>query len=156
MNIFVEVDIYVYVNLICVMGFCMFNGFGGLVDFLRNVKYFIMYIFLICFFKMDFYGVLCIVFMCIYIDQIEYDLDIVVIEVGFVDVCGLVFCERVCVIIDKCVYDVYKFIFKVYFEKVEFECLCKGMGYEFYLFFNSFDMYKVLLEEGSMCKVKFW
>ncbi|KAK0736507.1 hypothetical protein B0T21DRAFT_367084 [Apiosordaria backusii] len=130
MNTPVEVDIYAHANSTCVMGSRMLND-GP-------------------------HGVSCIVPMCTHIDQTEHDLDIVVTEVGLADVRGLAPRERARVIIDKCAHDVYKPILKAYFEKAEFECLRKGMGHEPHLLFNSFDMHKALVEEGSMRKVQPW
>lgn len=68
MNILVEVDIYAYVNFINVNGFRMLNGLGGFVDFLRNVKLFIMYVFFVRLIKVDFIGIFIIVFMVFYVD----------------------------------------------------------------------------------------
>ncbi|CAP61312.1 uncharacterized protein PODANS_3_10910 [Podospora anserina S mat+] len=156
MNTPVEVDIYAHANSTCVMGSRMLNGLGGSADFLRNAKYSIMHTPSTRPSKTDPHGVSCIVPMCTHIDQTEHDLDIVVTEAGLADVRGLAPRERARVIIDKCAHDVYKPILKAYFEKAEFECLRKGMGHEPHLLFNSFDMHKALLEEGSMRKVKPW
>ncbi|KAK4198112.1 putative acetyl-CoA hydrolase [Triangularia verruculosa] len=156
MNTPVEVDIYAHANSTCVMGSRMLNGLGGSADFLRSAKYSIMHTPSTRPSKTDPHGVSCIVPMCTHVDQTEHDLDIVVTENGLADVRGLSPRERARVIIDKCAHDVYKPILKAYFEKAEFECLRKGMGHEPHLLFNSFDMHKALVEEGSMRKVKPW
>ncbi|KAK3493508.1 acetyl-CoA deacylase [Neurospora crassa] len=155
MNTPVEVDIYAHANSTNVMGSRMLNGLGGSADFLRNSKYSIMHTPSTRPSKTDAHGVSCIVPMCTHVDQTEHDLDVIVTENGLADVRGLSPRERARVIIDKCAHDVYKPILKAYFEKAEFECLRKGMGHEPHLLFNSFDMHKALVEEGSMAKVKF-
>ncbi|KAJ4418206.1 acetyl-CoA hydrolase [Neurospora sp. IMI 360204] len=155
MNTPVEVDIYAHANSTNVMGSRMLNGLGGSADFLRNSKYSIMHTPSTRPSKTDPHGVSCIVPMCTHVDQTEHDLDVIVTENGLADVRGLSPRERARVIIDKCAHDVYKPILKAYFEKAEFECLRKGMGHEPHLLFNSFDMHKALVEEGSMAKVKF-
>lgn len=154
MNTPVEVDIYAHANSTCVMGSRMLNGLGGSADFLRSSKYSIMHTPSTRPSKTDPHGVSCIVPMCTHVDQTEHDLDIVVTEVGLADVRGLSPRERARVIIDKCAHEVYRPILKEYFEKAEFECLRKGWGHEPHLLWNSFDMHKALLEEGSMAKVQ--
>lgn len=155
MNTPVEVDIYAHANSTNVMGSRMLNGLGGSADFLRNSKYSIMHTPSSRPSKTDPNGVSCIVPMCTHVDQTEHDLDVIVTENGLADVRGLSPRERARVIIDKCAHDVYKPILKAYLDKAEFECLRKGMGHEPHLLFNSFDMHKALIEEGSMAKVKF-
>ena len=154
MNTPVEVDIYAHANSTCVLGSRMLNGLGGSADFLRSSKYSIMHTPSTRPSKTDPHGVSCIVPMCTHVDQTEHDLDVVVTEQGLADVRGLSPRERARVIIDKCAHDVYKPILKEYFEKAEFECLRKGMGHEPHLLFNSFDMHKALVEQGSMQKVQ--
>lgn len=154
MNTPVEVDIYAHANSTCVMGSRMLNGLGGSADFLRSSKYSIMHTPSTRPSKTDPHGVSCIVPMCTHVDQTEHDLDVVVTEVGLADVRGLSPRERARVIIDKCAHEVYRPILKEYFEKAEWECLRKGWGHEPHLLWNSFDMHKALLEEGSMAKVQ--
>jgi acetyl-CoA hydrolase len=156
MNTPVEVDIYAHANSTNVMGSRMLNGLGGSADFLRSSKYSIMHTPSTRPSKTDPHGVSCIVPMCTHVDQTEHDLDVIVTENGLADVRGLSPRERARVIIDKCAHPVYQPILKHYFEKAEFECLKKGWGHEPHLLFNSFDMHKALLEEGSMQKVKPW
>ncbi|ROW00713.1 hypothetical protein VSDG_03342 [Cytospora chrysosperma] len=154
MNTPVEVDIYAHANSTCVMGSRMLNGLGGSADFLRNSKYSIMHTPSTRPSKTDPHGVSCIVPMCTHVDQTEHDLDVVVTEQGLADVRGMSPRERARVIIDKCAHDVYKPILKEYFEKAEWECLRKGMGHEPHLLWNTFDMHKALVEQGSMAKVE--
>ncbi|KAL2756457.1 hypothetical protein ACRALDRAFT_1063609 [Sodiomyces alcalophilus JCM 7366] len=154
MNTPVEVDMYAHANSTCVMGSRMLNGLGGSADFLRNSKYSIMHTPSTRPSKTDPHGVSCIVPMCTHIDQTEHDLDVVVTEVGLADVRGLSPRERARVIIKNCAHPVYQPILERYLDKAEHECLKKGMGHEPHLLFNSFDMHKALLEEGSMQKVK--
>ncbi|GJC99484.1 acetyl-CoA hydrolase [Colletotrichum higginsianum] len=154
MNTPVEVDIYAHANSTCVMGSRMLNGLGGSADFLRNAKYSIMHTPSTRPSKTDPHGVSCIVPMCTHIDQTEHDLDVIVTEQGLADVRGLSPRERARVIIKKCAHPVYQPILERYFDKAEFECLRKGMGHEPHLLFNSFDLHKALVEEGSMQKVK--
>ena len=156
MNTPVEVDIYAHANSTNVMGSRMLNGLGGSADFLRSSKYSIMHTPSTRPSKTDPHGVSCIVPMCTHVDQTEHDLDVIVTENGLADVRGLSPRERARVIIDRCAHPVYQPILKHYFEKAEFECLKKGWGHEPHLLFNSFDMHKALLEEGSMQKVKPW
>jgi acetyl-CoA hydrolase len=156
MNTPVEVDIYAHANSTNVMGSRMLNGLGGSADFLRSSKYSIMHTPSTRPSKSDPIGVSCIVPMCTHVDQTEHDLDIIVTEAGLADVRGLSPRERARVIIDKCAHDDYKPILKAYFEKAEYECLKKGWGHEPHMLFNSFDMHKAFLEEGSMRKVKSW
>ncbi|KAI1412341.1 hypothetical protein F5Y13DRAFT_46272 [Hypoxylon sp. FL1857] len=156
MNTPVEVDIYAHANSTNVMGSRMLNGLGGSADFLRSSKYSIMHTPSTRPSKTDPIGVSCIVPMCTHVDQTEHDLDVVVTETGLADVRGLSPRERARVIIDKCAHDDYRPILKDYFEKAEFECLKKGWGHEPHLLFNTFDMHKALLEEGSMRKIKKW
>ncbi|RKU44768.1 acetyl-CoA hydrolase, variant 2 [Coniochaeta pulveracea] len=153
MNTPVEVDIYAHANSTCVLGSRMLNGLGGSADFLRSSKYSIMHTPSTRPSKTDPHGVSCIVPMCTHVDQTEHDLDVIVTETGLADVRGLSPRERARVIIDKCAHEVYKPILKSYMDKAEFECLRKGMGHEPHLLFNSFDMHKALVEEGSMRKV---
>ncbi|KKA26328.1 hypothetical protein TD95_003512 [Thielaviopsis punctulata] len=155
MNTPVEVDIYAHANSTCVNGSRMLNGLGGSADFLRNARYSIMHTPSVRASKTDPTGISCIVPMCTHVDQTEHDLDIVVTEQGLADVRGLSPRERARVIINKCAHPVYQPILKHYFEKAEFECLRKGMGHEPHLLFNSFDMHKALMEQGSMAKVNF-
>ncbi|GKT40266.1 acetyl-CoA hydrolase [Colletotrichum spaethianum] len=138
MNTPVEVDIYAHANSTCVMGSRMLNGLGGSADFLRNAKYSIMHTPSTRPSKTDPHG----------------DLDVIVTEQGLADVRGLSPRERARVIIKKCAHPVYQPILERYFDKAEFECLRKGMGHEPHLLFNTFDMHKALMEEGSMQKVK--
>lgn len=154
MNTPVEVDIYAHANSTCVMGSRMLNGLGGSADFLRSAKYSIMHTPSTRPSKTDPHGVSCIVPMCTHVDQTEHDLDVIVTENGLADVRGLSPRERARVIIDQCVHEVYKPILSAYFEKAEFECLRKGWGHEPHLLWNTFDMHKALVEEGSMRKVK--
>ncbi|KAK2063069.1 acetyl-CoA hydrolase/transferase domain-containing protein [Colletotrichum caudatum] len=154
MNTPVEVDIYAHANSTCVLGSRMLNGLGGSADFLRNAKYSIMHTPSTRPSKTDPHGVSTIVPMCTHIDQTEHDLDVVVTENGLADVRGLSPRERARVIIRKCAHPLYRPILERYFDKAEFECLRKGMGHEPHLLFNSFDMHKALVEEGSMQKVK--
>lgn len=154
MNTPVEVDIYAHANSTCVMGSRMLNGLGGSADFLRSSKYSIMHTPSTRPSKTDPHGVSCIVPMCTHVDQTEHDLDVVVTEVGLADVRGLSPRERARVIIDKCAHAVYRPILQEYFDKAEFECLRKGMGHEPHLLWNSFDMHKALVEQGSMAKVQ--
>ncbi|KAL8377699.1 hypothetical protein RB595_008404 [Gaeumannomyces hyphopodioides] len=156
MNTPVEVDIYAHANSTCVMGSRMLNGLGGSADFLRSSKYSIMHTPATRPTKTDPHGVSCIVPMCTHVDQTEHDLDVVVTEHGLADVRGLSPRERARVIIEKCAHPIYQPILQGYFDKAEFECLRKGMGHEPHLLFNSFDMHKALVEEGSMQKVKSW
>ncbi|OLN96996.1 Acetyl-CoA hydrolase [Colletotrichum chlorophyti] len=154
MNTPVEVDIYAHANSTCVMGSRMLNGLGGSADFLRNAKYSIMHTPSTRPSKTDPHGVSCIVPMCTHIDQTEHDLDVIVTENGLADVRGLSPRERARVIIKKCAHPVYQPILERYLDKAEFECLRKGMGHEPHLLFNSFDLHRALIEEGSMQKVK--
>ncbi|TDZ22174.1 Acetyl-CoA hydrolase [Colletotrichum orbiculare MAFF 240422] len=154
MNTPVEVDIYAHANSTCVMGSRMLNGLGGSADFLRNAKYSIMHTPSTRPSKTDPDGVSCIVPMCTHIDQTEHDLDVIVTENGLADVRGLSPRERARLIIKKCAHPVYQPILERYFDKAEFECLRKGMGHEPHLLFNSFDLHRALVEEGSMQKVK--
>ncbi|KAK7707120.1 acetyl-CoA hydrolase [Diaporthe eres] len=154
MNTPVEVDIYAHANSTCVLGSRMLNGLGGSADFLRSSKYSIMHTPSTRPSKTDPHGVSCIVPMCTHVDQTEHDLDVVVTEVGLADVRGLSPRERARVIIDKCAHEVYRPILKEYLDKAEWECLRKGMGHEPHLLWNSFDMHKALVEEGSMAKVQ--
>jgi acetyl-CoA hydrolase len=156
MNTPVEVDIYAHANSTNVMGSRMLNGLGGSADFLRSAKYSIMHTPSTRPSKTDPHGVSCIVPMCTHVDQTEHDLDVVVTENGLADVRGLSPRERARVIIDKCAHPVYQPILSSYLDKAEFECLRKGMGHQPHLLFNSFDMHKALVEEGSMQKVKPW
>ncbi|KAI2463096.1 hypothetical protein F4781DRAFT_145648 [Annulohypoxylon bovei var. microspora] len=156
MNTPVEVDIYAHANSTNVMGSRMLNGLGGSADFLRSSKYSIMHTPSTRPSKTDPLGVSCIVPMCTHVDQTEHDLDVVVTETGLADVRGLSPRERARVIVEKCAHEVYRPILLDYFEKAEFECLKKGWGHEPHLLFNSFDMHKALLEEGSMRKIKKW
>ncbi|KAI1078554.1 hypothetical protein F5B20DRAFT_547448 [Whalleya microplaca] len=156
MNTPVEVDIYAHANSTNVMGSRMLNGLGGSADFLRSSKYSIMHTPSTRPSKTDPLGVSCIVPMATHVDQTEHDLDVVVTETGLADVRGLSPRERARVIIDKCSHEEYRPILKGYFEKAEYECLKKGMGHEPHLLFNSFDMHKALVEEGSMRKIKGW
>ncbi|KAL1884012.1 acetyl-CoA hydrolase [Diaporthe australafricana] len=154
MNTPVEVDIYAHANSTCVLGSRMLNGLGGSADFLRSSKYSIMHTPSTRPSKTDPHGVSCIVPMCTHVDQTEHDLDVVVTEAGLADVRGLSPRERARVIIDKCAHDVYHPILKEYLDKAEWECLRKGMGHEPHLLWNSFDMHKALVEQGSMAKVQ--
>ncbi|KAJ4414923.1 acetyl-CoA hydrolase [Gnomoniopsis sp. IMI 355080] len=154
MNTPVEVDIYAHANSTCVMGSRMLNGLGGSADFLRSSKYSIMHTPSTRPSKTDPNGVSCIVPMCTHVDQTEHDLDVVVTECGLADVRGLSPRERARVIINKCSHDVYKPILNEYLDKAEFECLRKGMGHEPHLLWNSFDMHRALVEQGSMAKVE--
>lgn len=154
MNTPVEVDIYAHANSTCVLGSRMLNGLGGSADFLRSSKYSIMHTPSTRPSKTDPHGVSCIVPMCTHVDQTEHDLDVVVTEVGLADVRGLSPRERARVIIDKCAHEIYRPILKEYLDKAEWECLRKGMGHEPHLLWNSFDMHKALVEEGSMAKVQ--
>ncbi|KAI7776899.1 hypothetical protein LA080_004326 [Diaporthe eres] len=154
MNTPVEVDIYAHANSTCVLGSRMLNGLGGSADFLRSSKYSIMHTPSTRPSKTDPHGVSCIVPMCTHVDQTEHDLDVVVTEVGLADVRGLSPRERAHVIIDKCAHEIYRPILKEYLDKAEWECLRKGMGHEPHLLWNSFDMHKALVEEGSMAKVQ--
>ncbi|KAG6359909.1 hypothetical protein INS49_010962 [Diaporthe citri] len=154
MNTPVEVDIYAHANSTCVLGSRMLNGLGGSADFLRSSKYSIMHTPSTRPSKTDPHGVSCIVPMCTHVDQTEHDLDVVVTEAGLADVRGLSPRERARVIIDKCAHDIYRPILKEYLDKAEWECLRKGMGHEPHLLWNSFDMHKALVEEGSMAKVQ--
>ncbi|KAK9414770.1 putative Acetyl-CoA hydrolase [Seiridium unicorne] len=156
MNTPVEVDIYAHANSTNVMGSRMLNGLGGSADFLRSAKYSIMHTPSTRPSKTDPTGVSCIVPMCTHVDQTEHDLDVIVTEAGLADVRGLSPKERARVIIDKCAHEDYKPILKGYFEKAEYECLKKGWGHEPHMLFNSFDLHKALLEEGSMKKIKGW
>lgn len=156
MNTPVEVDIYAHANSTCVMGSRMLNGLGGSADFLRSSKYSIMHTPSTRPSKTDPHGVSCIVPMCTHIDQTEHDLDVIVTEQGLADVRGLAPRERARVIIEKCAHPIYKPILKAYFEKAESECLRKGWGHEPHMLFNTFDMHKALLENGSMAKVNGW
>ena len=154
MNTPVEVDIYAHANSTNVMGSRMLNGLGGSADFLRSAKYSIMHTPSTRPSKTDPHGVSCIVPMCTHVDQTEHDLDVVVTEAGLADVRGMSPRERARVIIDKCTHEIYRPILKEYFEKAEWECLRKGMGHEPHLLWNSFDMHKALVEQGSMAKVQ--
>ncbi|KAI3393426.1 hypothetical protein diail_4262 [Diaporthe ilicicola] len=154
MNTPVEVDIYAHANSTCVLGSRMLNGLGGSADFLRSSKYSIMHTPSTRPSKTDPHGVSCIVPMCTHVDQTEHDLDVVVTEAGLADVRGLSPRERARVIIDKCAHDIYRPILKEYLDKAEWECLRKGMGHEPHLLWNSFDMHKALVEQGSMAKVQ--
>ncbi|GJC88911.1 acetyl-CoA hydrolase [Colletotrichum liriopes] len=154
MNTPVEVDIYAHANSTCVMGSRMLNGLGGSADFLRNAKYSIMHTPSTRPSKTDPHGVSCIVPMVTHCDQTEHDLAVIVTENGLADVRGLSPRERARLIIKNCAHPVYRPILERYFDKAEFECLRKGMGHEPHLLFNSFDMHKALVEEGSMQKVK--
>ncbi|KAJ2894951.1 Acetyl-CoA hydrolase [Zalerion maritima] len=152
MNTPVEVDIYAHANSTCVMGSRMLNGLGGSADFLRSSKYSIMHTPSTRPSKTDPHGVSCIVPMCTHVDQTEHDLDCIVTEQGLADVRGLSPRERAKVIIDKCAHPNYRPILKAYYEKAEYECLKKGWGHEPHMLFNTFDMHKALIEEGSMAK----
>ena len=154
MNTPVEVDIYAHANSTCVLGSRMLTGLGGSADFLRSSKYSILHTPSTRPSKTDPHGVSCIVPMCTHVDQTEHDLDVVVTEAGLADVRGLSPRERARVIIDKCAHDIYRPILKEYLDKAEWECLRKGMGHEPHLLWNSFDMHKALVEEGSMAKVQ--
>lgn len=154
MNTPVEVDIYAHANSTCVLGSRMLNGLGGSADFLRSSKYSIMHTPSTRPSKTDPHGVSCIVPMCTHVDQTEHDLDVVVTEAGLADVRGLSPRERARVIIDKCAHEIYRPILKEYLDKAEWECLRKGMGHEPHLLWNSFDMHKALVEQGSMAKVQ--
>ncbi|KAI0602440.1 hypothetical protein F4775DRAFT_581728 [Biscogniauxia sp. FL1348] len=156
MNTPVEVDIYAHANSTCVMGSRMLNGLGGSADFLRSSKYSIMHTPSTRPSKTDPHGVSCIVPMCTHIDQTEHDLDVIVTETGLADVRGLSPRERARVIIKKCAHESYQPILQDYFDKAEFECLKKGWGHEPHLLWNTFDMHKALMEEGSMRKLKGW
>ncbi|CAM1502465.1 Fc.00g044490.m01.CDS01 [Cosmosporella sp. VM-42] len=156
MNTPVEVDIYAHANSTCVNGSRMLNGLGGSADFLRNAKISIMHTPSTRPSKTDPNGISCIVPMCTHIDQTEHDLDIIVTEQGLADVRGLSPRERARVIINKCAHPKYQPILMHYFEKAESDCLRKGMGHEPHLLFNTFDLHKALIEEGSMLKVKPW
>lgn len=76
MNIVIEVDIYGNVNFIYIMGLKMMNGIGGFGDFVRNGVIIIFSIELIV--KNG--DILLIVFMVFYVDYIEYDVMVIVIE----------------------------------------------------------------------------
>lgn len=156
MNTPVEVDIYAHANSTCVMGSRMLNGLGGSGDFLRSSKYSIMHTPSTRPSKTDPHGVSCIVPMCTHVDHTEHDLDIIVTEQGLADVRGLAPRERARVIINKCAHPIYRPILNDYLDKAESECLRKGWGHEPHLLFNSFDMHKALLEQGSMQKVGHW
>ena len=156
MNTPVEVDIYAHANSTCVMGSRMLNGLGGSADFLRSAKYSIMHTPSTRPSKTDPHGVSCIVPMCTHVDQTEHDLDVIVTENGLADVRGLAPRERARLIIDKCAHPLYQPILKHYFEKAESDCLRKGMAHEPHLLFNSFDLHKALVEQGSMQKVGAW
>ncbi|KAJ9660788.1 acetyl-CoA hydrolase [Neophaeococcomyces mojaviensis] len=155
MNTPVEVDIYAHANSTCVMGSRMLNGLGGSADFLRSSKYSIMHTPSTRPSKSDPTGVSCIVPMCTHVDQTEHDLDVIVTEQGLADVRGLSPRERARVIIEKCAHPEYKPILRDYFEIAERECLKKGWGHEPHLLFNTFDMHRNLVEEGTM-KIKEW
>lgn len=156
MNTPVEVDIYAHANSTCVMGSRMLNGLGGSADFLRSAKYSIMHTPSTRPSKTDPYGLSCIVPMCTHVDQTEHDLDVIVTEQGLADVRGLSPRERARLIISKCAHPHYQPILQHYFEKAESDCLRRGWGHEPHLLFNSFDLHKALLEEGSMRKVNPW
>ncbi|KAI5464905.1 hypothetical protein BGZ63DRAFT_401810 [Mariannaea sp. PMI_226] len=156
MNTPVEVDIYGHANSTCVNGSRMLNGLGGSGDFLRNAKYSIMHTPSTRPSKTDPHGVSCIVPMCTHVDHTEHDLDVVVTEQGLADLRGLAPRERARVIINKCAHPKYQPILTHYYEKAEYECLKKGAGHEPHLLWNSFDLHKALVEEGSMLKVKPW
>lgn len=156
MNTPVEVDIYAHANSTCVMGSRMLNGLGGSADFLRSSKLSIMHTPSTRPSKTDPHGVSCIVPMCTHVDQTEHDLDVIVTEQGLADVRGLSPKERARLIIDKCAHPQYRDLLRAYFEKAESECLRKGWGHEPHLLFQSFDMHRALMEEGSMAKAKPW
>ena len=156
MNTPVEVDIYAHANSTCVMGSRMLNGLGGSADFLRSAKLSIMHTPSTRPSKTDPHGVSCIVPMCTHVDQTEHDLDVIVTEQGLADLRGLSPKERARLIIEKCAHPQYRDILKAYFEKAESECLRKGWGHEPHLLFQSFDMHRALMEEGSMAKAKPW
>ncbi|KAI9896708.1 hypothetical protein N3K66_008880 [Trichothecium roseum] len=156
MNTPVEVDIYAHANSTCVMGSRMLNGLGGSADFLRSAKLSIMHTPSTRPSKTDPHGVSCIVPMCTHVDQTEHDLDVVVTEQGLADVRGLSPKERARLIIDRCAHPHYRDLLRAYFEKAESECLRKGWGHEPHLLFQSFDMHRALMEEGSMAKAKPW
>lgn len=156
MNTPVEVDMYAHANSTCVMGSRMLNGIGGSADFLRSSKYSVMHTPSTRPSKTDEHGLSTIVPMCTHVDQTEHDLDVVVTENGLADVRGMSPRERSREIIEKCAHDVYKPILRGYQEKAEFECLRKGWGHQPHLLWQSFDMHKALVEEGSMRKIKKW
>jgi hypothetical protein len=54
------------------------------------------------------------------------------------------------VIIKKCAHPDYVPILEEYFNMAEFMCLKKGWGHEPQLLWNSFDMHKNLIENGTM------
>ncbi|KAH0844845.1 Acetyl-CoA hydrolase [Fonsecaea pedrosoi] len=155
MNTPVEVDIYAHANSTCVLGSRMLNGLGGSADFLRSAKYSIMHTPSTRPSKTDPHGVSCIVPMCTHVDQTEHDLDVVVTEIGLADVRGMSPRERAREIIKQCAHPEYRPILQDYFDKAEFECLRKGMGHEPHLLFNTFDMHKNLVENGTM-KINGW
>lgn len=53
-------------------------------------------------------------------------------------------------IIKKCAHPDYVPILEEYFNMAEFMCLKKGWGHEPQLLWNSFDMHKNLIENGTM------
>jgi len=150
MNTPVEVDIYAHANSTCVNGSRMLNGLGGSADFLRSSKYSIMHCPSARPSKTDPTGISSIVPQCTHIDQTEHDLDVVVTEQGLADVRGLSPKERARVIIKKCAHPDYVPILEEYFNMAEFMCLKKGWGHEPQLLWNSFDMHKNLIENGTM------
>jgi acetyl-CoA hydrolase len=54
------------------------------------------------------------------------------------------------VIIKKCAHPDYVPILEEYFNMAEWLCLKKGWGHEPQLLWNSFDMHKNLIENGTM------
>lgn len=140
-NMVLEFDIYGNVNLIYVGGIKMMNGIGGFGDFVCNVYLVIFVIKLI----VKGGNIFSVVLMVSYVDYIEYDVDIFVIEQGFVDLCGLVFCEWVWVIIENCVYLFYQVLLLDYFEVV-----CVKGGYMLYLLCEVLVWYLNLEECGYM------
>lgn len=156
MNTPVEVDIYAHANSTCVNGSRMLNGLGGSADFLRSSKYSIMHTPSTRPSKTDPHGVSCIVPMCTHVDQTEHDLDVIVTENGLADVRGMAPRQRAREIISKCAHPLYQPILSHYYDKAESDCLRKGMGHEPHLLFNSFDLHKALIEQGSMLKVNKW
>lgn len=75
-NGMIEVDIYGNVNLIYVMGLWMMNGIGGFGDFICNV-YILVFVFLLI---VKGGVILVIVLMVFYVDYIEYDGMVIIIE----------------------------------------------------------------------------
>lgn len=143
MNGMIEVDIYGNVNLMYVMGMKIQNGIGGLGDFVCNG-------YLLCFMLVSIVKggvILWIVLMVSYVDYIEYDVVVVVIEQGLVDLCGLLLKQCVCKIIVICVYFDYCLMFEDYFECV----LCDSFGkYMLYLFVEVLLWYECYVCIGMM------